>query len=355
MNEEMKYMPVEKAGVVVGKGEFIFATMGLNHGHVHGMSRYLMNAGAEIKWVYDPDPVKVAAFTKQFPEARVARSEQEILDDAQVRLVACACVPSERGPTGLRVMDHGKDFFVDKTPFTTFDQLEAARMKVKQTGLKYAVFYSERIQSEAGVHAGELIRQGAIGRVIQVLGLGPHRLSAAGRPDWFFKRAQYGGILCDIGSHQCEQFLAYSGAQEASVPHSKVANYNHKQYPELEDFGDATLIGDNGATGYFRVDWFTPDGLGTWGDGRTFVLGTEGYIEMRKFIDLGCPGEREVIHLVTKEKEYRLPVFGKVGYPYFGQLILDCLNRTESAMTQKHAFKAAELCLQAQAQAVMVE
>ena len=42
------------------------------------------------------------------------------------------------------------------------------------------------------------------------------------------------------------------------------------------------------------------------------------------------------------------------GYPFFGQLILDCLNRTENAMTQEHAFKAAELCLTAQEKAVRI-
>ncbi|SIQ87053.1 hypothetical protein SAMN05421578_104421 [Paenibacillus macquariensis] len=188
--------------------------------------------------------------------------------------------------------------------------------------------------------------------MLQVIGLGPHRLDAPSRPDWFFNRKQYGGILCDIGSHQIEQFLYYAGCKSAEVLHSKVANYNNAGYPELEDFGDATLVGDNGATQYFRVDWFTPEGLGTWGDGRTMILGTEGYIELRKYTDLGRLNTGDHVFWADAKGEHYEHVAGKIGFPFFGELILDCLNRTELAMTQEHAFKAAELCLIAQAQSI---
>lgn len=213
--------------------------------------------------MYDPDPAKVDALLKEHPGARAARCEAEILEDPAVRLVAGAAVTSERCALGLRVMDAGKDYFTDKAPFTTLEQLDSAKKKAAETGKKYMVYYSERLHVECAVYAGELIEQGAIGRVIQVIGLGPHRLSAPGRPAWFFEREKYGGILCDIGSHQIEQFLFYSGAKDARVVRSQVANYNHPAYPELEDFGDAMLVADNGATNYFRVDWFTPDGLST--------------------------------------------------------------------------------------------
>jgi predicted dehydrogenase len=188
-----------------------------------------------------------------------------------------------------------------------------------------------------------------------VLGLGPHRLNADSRPDWFFNHEQYGGILCDIGSHQIEQFLYFAGCQDATVLHSKVGNFNAAAYPELEDFGDCTLIGDNGATCYFRVDWLTPDGLSTWGDGRTVILGTEGYIELRKYVDLARETTSDHVYLVDKQGEQHFAVAGEVGFPFFGQVILDCIHRTEHAMTQAHIFKAAELCLIAQQEATKIE
>lgn len=346
IKDGMNYAPVGKPQPVVAPGEFIIAAAALDHGHIYGMCNGLIEAGATLKWVYDPDPAKVAKFVEQYPQVKEADALETILNDASVQLVAGAAVPCERCPLGLKVMDAGKDYFTDKAPLTTLAQLEQAKSKVRETGRKYAVYYSERLHVESAVFAGQLVEQGAIGRVMQTLGVGPHR-EGEGRPEWFYDKALFGGILCDIGSHQIEQFLFYTGNRNARVVASQVRNVNHPQYPLFEDFGDAMLAGDNGATGYFRCDWFTPDGLSSWGDGRLTLLGTDGYIEIRKYVDI-TRQEQDVVYLVNKEGEFRYPVAGKVGFPYFGQLILDCLNRTENAMTQEHTFKAAELCVKAQ-------
>ncbi len=354
-HDGMNYAPEGKPSPVVEPGEFVFAAMALDHGHIFGQCSGLLEAGAELRYVYDPDPAKVAGFTAKFPQVRVLRSEAELLDKTDVHLVTAAAVPSERGPLGCRVMDAGKDYFTDKTPFTRRDQLEAARAGVLATGRKYMVYFSERIHVECAEYAGQLIGRDAIGRVVQVIGTGPHRLNAPSRPAWFFEKEKYGGILCDIGSHQFEQFLTYTGAKDARVTHAAVANYHNKQYPGLEDFGEANLLADNGATNYTRVDWLTPTGLRTWGDGRTFILGTRGYIEMRKYINIATDQGGDQLFLVNEEGERHFQLAGKVGFPFFGRFILDCLARTENAMTQAHAFKAAELCLAAQEAAVRIE
>ena len=354
-NTGYDYAPKGKAEPVCRPGDFKFAATALDHGHINGQCNGLIEAGAELRWVFDPDPLKVEAFRKAFPQATVAKSLGQILEDPEIQLIAAAAVPSERGPLGVQVMRAGKHYFTDKTPFTELGQLAEARRVAAETGKKYMVYYSERLHVECAVFAGDLIEQGAIGRVVQVLGLGPHRLSAEARPSWFFEKAKYGGILCDIGSHQIEQFLFYSGASDATVTSARVANYANKDYPELEDFGDASLVADNGATSYFRVDWLTPDGLRTWGDGRTIILGTAGYIEMRKYIDITRDAVGDQLFLVNQHGEQHFALHGKVGFPFFGRLILDCLHGTEIAMSQNHAFKAAELCLMAQAAARRIE
>jgi predicted dehydrogenase len=344
----MNYAPQGKPSPVVKPGEFVFAAAHLDHGHIYGQCNGLLEAGAELKWVYDPDPKKVEAFCAKFPQAKVARSADEIFADSAVKLVAAAAVPCDRGPLGCRVMEAGKDYFTDKTPFTTLAQLDQAKAAVARTGRKYMVYFSERLHVESAMYATDLVAGGALGRVIQVIGLGPHRLGKAGRPAWFFEKAKYGGILCDIGSHQFEQFLTYTGATDATVTQAAVANYANPDVPEFEDFGEASLLGDNGSSNYIRVDWFTPDGLSTWGDGRTVILGTKGYIELRKYVDVGREKVGDNVYIVDGQGERYVNVAGKVGFPFFGRLILDCLNRTENAMTQVHAFKAAELCLRAQ-------
>jgi len=351
----MNYAPQGKPAPVCQSGEFPFAAVHLDHGHIYGQCNGLIEAGGDLRWVYDPDPDRVAAFCKRYPQVRPAESLEAILEDPAIPLVAAAAIPNQRGPLGCRVMEAGKDYFTDKTPFTTLEQLAEARAVAGRTGRKYMVYYSERLHVECAVFASQLIADGAIGRVVQTIGTGPHRLGVGSRPDWFFQHEKYGGILCDIGSHQSEQFLHFTGAKEAKVNFSAVANFNNPSHPELEDFGEASLTADNGASGYYRVDWFTPTGLRSWGDGRTFITGTKGTIELRKYLEVAAENPAgDQLYLVDEKGEHRISCAGKVGFPFFGQLILDVLNRTEKAMTQDHAFRAAALCLQAQAAAVRI-
>jgi len=348
ISKELLSLP-KKAGRVVRDGEFPFAAVGLSHGHIYGMCRGLISAGATLKYVYDEDMSLVADFLKRYPEVTVAKSLDEVLSDNDIKMVASADIPSKRCPLGIKVMEAGKDYFADKAPLVTLEQLDAARAAVKRTGRKYAVYYGERLGSECGMFAGTLVERGAIGRVINVIGMGPHKLSnGEKRGEWFYRRETQGGILIDIGSHQIEQFLHYTGNIRATVSASRIGNYNHKYYPEFDDFGDCNLIGANGATGYFRVDWFTPLGVKPFGDGRTLIVGTDGYIELRKYTNIGTEDIGDNMIIATNDGVETLNVNGKIGLAYFGQLILDCLEGTERAMTQEHAFYSAELSIIAQ-------
>ena len=332
---------------VVQSGEFIFAASHFDHGHIYGQIEGLAKAGGVLKAIYEPNTSRIEGVVKAHPGVRVVSRMEDILDDNEIHLVTSAAIPAQRCAIGLAVMQTGKDYLTDKSPFTTLEQLAAARAKVQETGRKYMVCYSERLCNESAWHAGELIREGAIGRVLQVLNLAPHNLAAASRPDWFFRKDHYGGILTDIGSHQFEQFLAYTGASGGNINYARVENLGNPGFPELEDFGEAHLTMDTGASAYCRMDWFNPAGSKTWGDGRTFVLGTKGYLEIRKYIDV-TRGSGDKLFLVDDHVDIEIDCKGKVGFPYFGRLILDVLNRTEMAMTQEHAFKAAELSMQAQ-------
>lgn len=342
------YAPTAKVEPVVGPGEFQFAAAFLDHGHIYGQCNGLRDAGAQLKWVFDTDPARLEKFVQAFPGVQIASGFEQILQDSEIKLIASAAIPSERASIGAQVLKAGKDYFTDKSPFTSMQQLEDTRELVHTTGGKYLVYYAERLHNDAAWRAGELIEQGAIGRVLQVLNLAPHRLAKATRPEWFFDKKAYGGILTDIGSHQVEQFLTYAGCADAEVNFARVANLANTDKPGLEDFGEFSLIGDNGASFYARVDWFTPEGLRTWGDGRTFITGTQGTIELRKYLDLAREAPASKLFLVNAEGEQEFELQGATGFPFFGDLIKDCLNRTENAMTQSHAFKAAELSMRAQ-------
>lgn len=342
------YAPTATTEAVVDTGEFCFAAAFLDHGHIQGQINGLRDAGATLSTIYDPERQRVQALLEAYPGTTVVDSFEEILADPDIDLVASAAIPNRRASIGIEVMQAGKDYFTDKSPFTTLEQLAQVSDVAQATGQKYAVYYAERLHNDAAWRAGELIEEGAIGSVLQVLNLAPHRLAAHLRPAWFFDKDQYGGILTDIGCHQVEQFLSYTGCSDAVINYARVENFNNSQYPGLEDFGEMSLTGDNGASFYTRVDWYTPDGLRTWGDGRTFILGTEGTLELRKYIDPGRQAPASTIVLVNREGEHELDCLNQTGFPFFGRLILDCINRTEIAMSQQHAFKAAELSMLAQ-------
>lgn len=323
--------------------------IGINHGHIYGMANQLLDAGAELVAFFAHEDDLAAEFSNKFPQARRARSKAEVLEDGSLALIASAGIPNERAPLGVEVMRHAKDYLSDKPGFTTLQQLDEARSVQRETRRIYSVCYSERVQNRATVRAGELVQAGAIGRPLQTVGLGPHRLNAPSRPKWFFEHDRYGGILTDIGSHQADQFLFFTRSTSAEVVASQVANLAHPEYPGLDDFGDMLLRGDGG-TGYVRVDWFTPDGLSSWGDGRLTILGTDGFIEIRKNVDIGGrPGGDHL--LIVDQHETRYMDCKNVALPFGPQLLDDIRNRTETAMPQAHTFLASELALKAQAQA----
>ena len=343
------YAPRAKPAPVVAPGEFEFAAAFLNHGHIYGQTNGLIEAGATLTHVYDPNPERVRAYRARYPEARAAAGFTELLENDRLQLIASAAVPDRRAEIGARVIQAGKHYFTDKAPFTTLGQLAAIRSLVAEHGRRYFVYYSERVHNEAAWHATDLISQGAVGRVLHVLILAPHRLSRETRPGWFFEKARYGGIITDIGSHQVEQFLAYAGCESASVAFARACNLNNPDVPGLEDFGEFALVGDNAASCYARLDWFTPGGLPVWGDGRTFITGTAGTLELRKYVDPARRAPASVILRADDRKIEEIDCLGKVGFPFFGRLILDALHGTETAMSQAHIFRAAELSLRAQA------
>ncbi len=323
-----------------------FAVIGLNHPHIYRQVEALARGGGELVSFFAREPDLSAAFSKRYPHARLASNEKELLESDDIQLIASAAIPDERAPLGIEAMRHGKDFLSDKPGMTSLQQLAEVRRVQAKTRRIYSIMYSERHENRATVKAGELVKAGAIGKVVHVLGVGPHRLNSKTRPSWFFEKKRYGGVLCDLASHQFDQFLFLTGSTRADIVTAQVGNLHHPEHAGLEDFGEVLVRGEN-ATGYIRVDWFTPDGLPTWGDGRLLIQGTDGHIEVRKNVDLaGRPGG-EHLFLVDK-KETRYFDCKNEPLPYGERLVDDVINRTETAMPQAHCFYAMELALRAQ-------
>jgi predicted dehydrogenase len=328
-----------------------FAAIGLDHRHICHQVGRLLELGADCKGYYarDDSAVPLEGFVRRFPDLPRVRDVRALLEVPEIQLIVTAAVPSERAEIALEAMRHSKDVMADKPGVITPAQLADVMRLQQETGRIFSVNFSERFEVRAMTRATELVQAGAIGRVVQTIGLGPHRLNRHLRPDWFFRRADTGGILIDLASHQIDQFLHFTGSDGAEIVASAVANYANPDDPELEDFGEILLRSDRGQ-GYIRVDWYTPDGLPTWGDGRCVILGTEGYIELRKYVDIA--GREGTDHLfLVDDKETRYIDCRDAPLPYYERLIADVFERTESAMAQAHCFKVCELALEAQARA----
>lgn len=323
-----------------------FSVIGINHGHIYGMCNAVIKGGGELVAVYAKEADLLAGFVKQYPQVKVAADPREILEDQSIQLIMSSGIPVERAPLGIEVMKHGKDYLVDKPGIISLKQLTEVRKVQQQTKRIYSIMFSERHENRATVKAGELVKAGVIGKVVQTIGLGPHRMNVKSRPEWFFDKKKYGGIITDIGSHQFDQFLYFTGSTEAEIVASQVGNMHHPQYPHFEDFGDVMMKG-NGGTGYIRVDWFTPDGLKTWGDGRLTILGTEGFIEIRKNIDIVRNDRGNHLYLANN-RETKYIDCNDVDLPFGRQFVEDIVNRTETSMPQSHVLLATELSLRAQ-------
>lgn len=327
-----------------------FAVIGMNHGHIYSMSQAIIRGGGELKSYFAKETELNTSFGKAFPDAALVKNEAEILNDPEIKLVLSAGIPVERAPLGIRVMKAGKDYMCDKPGITTLKQLEEVKKAQKESSKKYIILYGERLENKATIKAQELVANGEIGKVVQTIGLGPHSMRPEGRPAWFFDMKQVGGILTDIGSHQFDQFLYFTGSTEAKILAAQVKNVGNQQYKGFEDFGDVMIQGNNGS-GYIRVDWFSPKGLKTWGDGRLTILGTDGFIEIRKNIDIARYDSGNHLYLSNQEGTKHIDC-NDVELPFGRQMVNDVLNRTETAMTQTHCFLAMELALKAQALAL---
>jgi predicted dehydrogenase len=338
---------------MTAKPRLRFGVVGVNHAHIYGMVDAVVGGGGELASFHAREPDLAAAFARRYPGARRASDERAILEDPSITLVVSSIIPNERAPLGIRAMELGKDFACDKPGIISLAQLAEVKRVQAETKRIYSIVYSERLESRATVRAGELVRDGAVGTVVQTVGLGPHRVHPPERPDWFWDPNCYGGIICDIGSHQMDQFLFFTGSTSAEVVAAQVRNVGHPERPAFQDFGDAIVRG-NGGTGYIRVDWFTPAGLPTWGDGRLTILGTGGSIEIRKYVDLaGRPGGDHLF--IADAKGVRYEDCRALALPYGRQLVDDVLHRTETSMTQAHCFLVSELALRAQQEARTVK
>ncbi len=324
-----------------------FAAIGLDHRHIYDLTAGLLAAGATCAGhtAETTDPRVLDGFRKRFSDVPAAE-QARLLDDPAIDFVVIAAVPSERAALAIAAMRRGKDVMLDKPGLTSLAQLVEVERVATETGRIWSVCWGQGV-SRAGQAALELVRRGAIGRLVQTLSLSPHRLNRGLRPAWFFDRDAYGGIVTDIGSHQIDQFLIFADAQDCRI--SATIGAFGTEPVGFEDFAELVLETE-AVRGYARVDWFTPDGLADWGDGRLFLTGTEGTIELRKNLDLlGRPGGDHLF--LTDRTNTRHVSCAEREVTYYRDFVRAVRERDMDEKTQRRVFNVTRLSLRAQAEA----
>ena len=323
------------------------AILGIDHGHIFDMLDEMIKEGCNCNHFWTEGfPLTLNEFNKKYPNIKRVESKSEILKNNKIDMILISSIPKDRAALSIESLKSGKDVMVDKPGCTTLNQLEDLKRTVKETGKIWSVNFSERFHVAAVAKAEELVVEGKIGKVKQTIGTGPHRQGNYERPDWFYDRQSYGGIITDIGSHQIHQFLVFTNSNEAKINHALVENTTKLDKPGFQDFGEVNLTGNSGH-GYIRLDWFTPDALPTWGDGRLFILGDKGFIEIRKYTDLAKSDSGNHLYYANNEEVKHIDC-SDVKLPYFRNLINDVLDRTESACSQELTYLTMELAIKAQ-------
>ena len=323
------------------------AVLGIDHGHIFDMLDEMIKEGCNCNHFWTKgSPLTLKEFNQKYPNIKRVENKSEILENDKIDMILISSIPKDRANLSIEALKSGKDVMVDKPGCTSLDQLDNLKQAVKETGRIWSVNFSERFHVAAVAKAEELVAEGKIGKVKQTMGTGPHRQGNYERPDWFYDRESYGGVITDIGSHQIHQFLVFTGSNKAKVTHALVENTTKRQFPGFQDFGEINLTG-NGGHGYIRLDWFTPDALPTWGDGRLFILGDKGFIEIRKYTDLAKSDSGNHLYYANNEEVKHLDC-KNVKLPYFRNLIEDVLNRSETACKQELTYLTMELAIKAQ-------
>lgn len=329
------------------------AVIGIDHRHAYGMLEGMVDAGCTPKsWWTKGSPKTLAGFVKRFPDVPRVDDYATILADRDIDMVLISAIPSDRARLAIEAMEAGKDVMVDKPGCISHEELDEIKLTVARTSRIWSIDFSERFEVPAVSKAAELIKAGVIGKVVQTVGLGPHRRNTDMRDPWFFEPDQYGGILADIGSHQIDQFLFFTGSETAEIVSATVGNYANPDHPDFQDFGEMVLRNENGHS-YIRLDWYTPDALPNWGDGRLTILGTEGYIELRKYVDVAGRDGTDHLFLVNGSRCEHIDC-SNIPLTYFKDLSNDIQNRTQTAMAQSHTFEVTRLAIEAQKRAVRV-
>lgn len=150
---------------------------------------------------------------KAYPDVRIARSLDELLEMDTIRLVVIATPNQTHFPFALRCLEAGRDVVVDK-PFTnTMQEATELVQTAKRLGRVLTVYHDRRFDADFQA-LRKVVASGELGRIVR---FEAHydRYRPKRRPGlWRETPGPGSGILADLGPHLLDYALTLLGIPE---------------------------------------------------------------------------------------------------------------------------------------------
>ncbi|RXZ84685.1 gfo/Idh/MocA family oxidoreductase [Paenibacillaceae bacterium] len=280
-----------------------FSIVGCEHAHIEIFIAEMIALGYECAGLYEPNNVRLAKrLADQFALPIV--TEQQRLFAEDVAIIGSSAINNEKIGLIETCERYGKPVMIDKPAVTNRGDFERLQAVIERGKIEVGMLLTERFNP--AVHTlKNLIEAGELGRIVSIGMRKPHLLNAASRPEWFFSKEQCGGIIIDLLVHDFDLLRWFTGSEVHESDGMKVKS----SLPDRPGFYDAAslqVVMGNGVIAQLYADWYTPATSWTWGDGRIFVTGTEGFAELRLAGDpIAGAGTDELLLCATNQEPPR--------------------------------------------------
>jgi predicted dehydrogenase len=246
------------------------AILGAAHPHLsYVLDELPHRPGCRLVAAAEDDPAMRAQYLSGLDVPVYARVD-DLLADHEIDVAVVAGVYARRADAVLAALAAGAHVLADKPLCTTLDQLAA----IEQRGGEVSLLLEKRFHP-ATLAAADLLADGVLGELALVAATGPHKLNAAARPDWFWRRDHYGGIASDLPVHDIDLVLHLTGATSGTV----AALTGAARRPDFDDHVAVLLrAGDVAAT--IEANWMSPEAVDVHGHYRMRLAGTLGTAEL---------------------------------------------------------------------------
>lgn len=321
-----------------------FAIIGCEHAHIEIFMQEMLALGHESTGIYEPNNTQLAKFFADKYQIPLVNDQMQLLQD--VELVGSSAINNEKIDIIERCEQLGKHIMVDKPAVTNRRDYERLQAVMKRGKIEIGMLLTERFHP-AVYTLKQQIDQGVLGELVSIGMRKPHLLNPSKRPAWFFSKERCGGILIDLLIHDYDLLRWFTGS-DVIQSEGYMAKRTLPEFPDFYDTASVQVLMEGNVTAQLHADWFTPSQSWTWGDGRIFLTGTEGFAELRLSGD-PFVSDKALVLLTTNSKAPTPVVLQQPRETITGDFLLR-IESKPSLLTSKDIVLATRATIQADEQ-----